>query len=109
MVTIVIPNPCVRPARHGNARASLATIVVVAAWLLGGLLPASASAEVLRWKFKAGEVLHYSIEMKTQMNLKSADRQDRSSESRIIDMSWTVLNVAPGARRRSPSGSTASG
>ncbi len=96
MVTIVNRNACVRPARHGNAYASPATILVAIAWLLSGLLPASASAEVLRWKFKAGEVMHYSIEMKTQMNVKLADRQDKSSQSQVIDMSWTVLSVAPG-------------
>jgi hypothetical protein len=96
MMTISFRNPCGRPARYDNTPAPQATIVVAVAWLLGGLLPAPAGAEVLRWTFKAGEVLNYSIDTKTQMTARGADREHKSSRSLIIDMSWTVRSVGPG-------------
>jgi hypothetical protein len=96
MVTNVNRYRCVGPSRHGKACDSPAMMLMAVAWLLSGLLPASASAEILRWKFKPGEVLHYSIDMKTQMNVKSADRERKTSQSQTIDMSWTVQSVAPG-------------
>ena len=95
-MTIVIRNPSSRTARRGHAGASLSSIVLVVAWLLSGLLTASASAEVLRWKFKAGEVLHYSIDTKIQMSARGADRERKSNRTLTIDMNWTVLNVGPG-------------
>ncbi len=96
MVTIVNRNPCVRPSRPRKACDSPTMILVVVAWLLSGLLSTSASAELLRWKFKAGQVLHYSIDMKIQMIAKSPERELKSSRSHIMDVTWTVLSVGSG-------------
>ena len=39
-------------------------ILLAVAGVLGGSVAGAGAAEVLRWKFKPGETLHYSIEQK---------------------------------------------
>jgi hypothetical protein len=50
----------------------------------------------LRWKFKTGEVLRYTMEQKTQMNVKGADRENKRTQAQTIDMSWKVNNLVGG-------------
>jgi hypothetical protein len=71
-------------------------VLSLAAVLLGGRVPETASAEVLRWKFKAGEALRYSMEQKTSMNVRGMDRENKSTRSQTIEMSWRVTHVAGG-------------
>ena len=96
MVTIVIRNPTVPHASGGKARHSITTMLVAIAWLLSGLLPGSASAEVFRWKFKAGEVLHYSVEAKIATTGKQMGQERKSTQSQTMDISWTINSVGAG-------------
>jgi len=96
MVKIVvgIGTARVRLARVGRGLSSSTMVAIAAACLLASLPRASAAAEVLRWKFKPGEVLHYSMDQKIQMNAKGVDLERKSTRSQMIDMSWTVNRVA---------------
>ena len=76
MVKIAIGDPGARPPRHRKAIGLVGRRSwLAAAWMLVGMMTDSARAEALRWKFKAGEVLHYSIEQKTVMNVKGMDKE----------------------------------
>ena len=49
----------------------------------------------LRWKFKAGETVHYSLIQKTETSMKLADGQTGGSKvSQNSDIRWTVKNVS---------------
>ncbi len=89
------------PSCYREAVVRRATILAAAASLLVGILTDSARAEALRWKFKAGEVLHYSIEQKTQMSVKAMEQERKSSRLQTFDISWTIKGVRTGARRTS--------
>jgi hypothetical protein len=93
MTTIAIGAGRGGPGRRVRPVAVRITAVLLAAWLLTGRPAGSASAEVLRWKFKPGEVLHYAMEQKTVTNVKGVDRESKSTRSLTIDMSWKVNSV----------------
>jgi hypothetical protein len=71
-------------------------LTVHACFLLGAAT--SAQAELLRWKFSPGEVLHYSMEQKTVTITKGTDRESKSTRSQTMDMSWKVNSVAAGGQ-----------
>ncbi len=96
MLKIAIGDTGARPLRHRLASTVRATILAAIAWLLVGMMPDSARAEALRWKFKAGEVLHYSIEQKMVMSSKGMDQERKSNRLQTIDVSWTVNSVDAG-------------
>jgi hypothetical protein len=76
----------------------IAATLVMALMLVGsGSDQAWASAkETLRWKFKAGETLHYSMETTTVSTGKDpAGRETKRSFKLITDMSWTTRSVDP--------------
>jgi hypothetical protein len=96
MVKIVIGVTGARSPRRGEAPASRAAVLAAIAWLLVGMMTDSARAEALRWKFKAGEVLHFSIEQKIAVNAKGMDQERKSSRLQTLDISWTVNSVGAG-------------
>src|SRR4051794_33176886 len=55
----------------------------VAALLIGSALPADAAK--LRWKFKAGETLHYKMDQKTTTMMKPAGREIKTLVTQTID------------------------
>jgi hypothetical protein len=93
MENILIGNGYGRPSRRGESPPFRAMVLALTAWLLGGGMADSALAEVLRWKFKDGEVLHYSMEQKTVTNVKGMDRESKSTRSQTLDLIWKVNNV----------------
>lgn len=73
---------------------SWATIAVLAAAVLGaGLTPAS-GAEALRWKFKAGETLKYTMDQKTTTNMKAMGQEIKTTLNQTINLHWKVKNVS---------------
>ncbi len=65
--------------------------------LLVGLAQASANAKAtLRWKFKEGEVLRYSMDQNTiQTSQGPEGREIKQTYGMIMDMTWTVKAVDP--------------
>ena len=53
------------------------------------------AAEVLRWKFKPGETLRFSIEQKFTMSMKSSDTERKSTRTETEEISWKVVGVSP--------------
>jgi hypothetical protein len=72
-----------------------ASVLLVAAWAFGASAPPAASAEVLRWKFKPGETLRFSVEQKLIMSMKSAETERKSNRTQNVEMSWKILGVGP--------------
>jgi hypothetical protein len=73
----------------------------VAVWFavacgLGGAIPGAGAAEVLRWKFRAGDTLRFSIEQKSNMSMRGMGTERKSARSQTVEMSWKVLRVDPG-------------
>jgi Family of unknown function (DUF6263) len=74
----------------------LPVTLLAAAWLLTGLTADATAADVLRWKFKPGETLRFSVEQKTIMSMKARDTERKESQTHTLDFSWKVLGVGPG-------------
>lgn len=82
-----------RRREHERLRWAIAFRTIAAFGMVAVALATTARAEALRWKFKAGEVLHYSVESDVRGNVKLAEREQKSNRSQTIDMTWTVQNV----------------
>jgi hypothetical protein len=72
-----------------------AMVLLLAAWVFGGSVSPAAAAEVLRWKFKPGETLRFSVEQKLTMSMKSMDTERKSNRTQNVEMSWKVKSVSP--------------
>src|SRR5262249_8278289 len=94
MSRIVISRPCGRPAGRGESVSFRATVLVLGAWLITGGAPGLAGAQVLQWKFKPGEILRYSMDQKVAMVARGMDRENKSTRSQIVEMTWKVNSVA---------------
>jgi Family of unknown function (DUF6263) len=53
----------------------------------------SAGAATLRWKFKAGENLHYAMEQKTVTTVNLNGQEVKTTLTQMIDMIWSVKSV----------------
>ena len=95
METIVIGDTVAWTSRSGKASTAWAPVLVLAALLLVGMSPDTCRAQSLRWKFKAGDVLHYSVEQKMLITAKGMDQERKSSRLQTSDISWTVNSVGP--------------
>jgi hypothetical protein len=71
-------------------RTSAAALAVLIASGWAGV----ARAQVIQWKFKAGEVLRYALEQKTVETIKEVGRETKSTRSHVINLSWSVKSVA---------------
>jgi hypothetical protein len=62
--------------------------------MLAGTGPTAAHGASLRWKFKPGEMLHYTMDQKTVTTAKLPGGQElKTSLSQAIEMTWTVKGV----------------
>lgn len=73
----------------------------VAIWLavacgLVGWTPGTEAAETLRWKFKAGDTLRFSVEQKLNMTMKGMGIERKSTRTQTVEVSWKVLRVDAG-------------
>ncbi len=71
-------------------------ILLAAAGVLGGPAAGAGAADVLRWKFKPGETLRFSVEQKIVMSIKGMEAERKSTRTQTLDISWKVLRVGPG-------------
>ena len=75
---------------HAGIRV-LTWVMGIAAFLVGSALPAEAAT--LRWKFTAGETLHYQMNQKTTTIMKPAGREIKTLVTQTIDSTWVVKSV----------------
>ncbi|MFO0950974.1 MAG: DUF6263 family protein [Isosphaeraceae bacterium] len=65
-----------------------------AAVLLTAAVGENAGAATLRWKFKAGESLHYQMDQKTVTTIKLAGQEIKTTLNQTVDSTWSVESVA---------------
>ena len=82
-----------RRVSNGPGRA---LVLVVAASILGGSSTGAAAAERLRWKFKEGDTLRFSIEQKMMMDTKGMGIERKSNRTSTLEFAWKVLSVGAG-------------
>ncbi len=82
-----------RPLRP---RAVLIRIVLAALAATFGVAAAQPThgAETLRWKFKAGETLRYTMVQETTQAMKAMGQDQKTSLKQTVDLHWSVKNVA---------------
>jgi hypothetical protein len=73
-----------------------AVLLVLAASILGGSTSGVAAAEPMRWKFKEGDTLRFSIEQKMVMDTKGMGIERKSNRTSTLELAWKVLSVGPG-------------
>ena len=73
-----------------------AVILLAAAGVLGGSAAGAGAADILRWKFKPGETLRFSVEHKMVSNAKGMDIERKETRTHTLDFSWKVVGVGPG-------------
>lgn len=83
-------------SRRAAARPVRAAAWIIAAWALVGSIGVAAADEPLRWKFKDGETLRFSVEQKMMMDTRGMGITHKSNRSQTIDFSWTVLSTGTG-------------
>ncbi len=96
MVKIEIGDAGPGPRRPGEGPSGRAMILLAIVCLLMGMASDPARADNLRWKFKEGEVLHYSIEQKMAISAKGMGQERKSSRLQTLDVSWTINRVDAG-------------
>jgi hypothetical protein len=83
-------------SRRTAAEPARAAAWVAATWALVGPIGLAGADEPLRWKFKNGETMRFSVERKMTMDTKGMGIERKSTRSDTLDFSWTVLSAAPG-------------
>ncbi|MHB1558005.1 MAG: DUF6263 family protein [Isosphaeraceae bacterium] len=77
----------------GRWRCARGSALLIAAAMLAGLAAAAPAAEELRWKFRPGETLKFSVEQKVVMSTKGAEIERKSTRTHTLDFTWKVLSV----------------
>lgn len=80
-------------SRRSAIRPGPARVWLAVAWAFLGSITAASADEPLRWKFKEGETLKFSIERKMVMEMKGMGIERKSNRTETLDLSWTVLSV----------------
>jgi len=82
-----------RPVRP---RAVLVRIVLAALAATFGVAAAQPThgAETLRWKFKAGETLRYTMVQQITQAMKAMGQDQKTSLNQTVDLHWSVKNVS---------------
>ncbi len=82
-----------RPAWPGVGRI-LIVLSALAAILGVAAAQATHGAETLRWKFKSGETLRYTMVQQITQGTKAMGQDLKTSLNQTVDMHWSVKNVA---------------
>jgi hypothetical protein len=81
-------------------RASLglrsAAVLIALVWGFVDGNKCASAAELLRWKFKEGETLRFSIEQKMVSNTKGMGVEHKSNRTQSQEIMWKVLSVGAG-------------
>ena len=84
-----------------NIRFRRASLGFITAILFGYFCAASAEAQTtLRWKFKEGEKLHYSMDQKMQMKMNIQGMEIEINNTQATDMTWAVLEVSEDGKHK---------
>ena len=84
-----------------NIRFRRASLGFITAILFGHFCDASAQAQTtLRWKFKQGEKLHYSMDQKMLMKMSVMGMDIEIKNTQTMDMTWAVLDVSEGGQAK---------
>jgi len=62
---------------------------------ISGTATEARAADVLRWKFKAGEKLAYTMDQKTVTTMKHMGQESKMTLSQTISIHWDVKSVTP--------------
>lgn len=82
-------------SRTGWRVLAVAAAVALAPGVAPG--PARAAEPVLRWKFTAGEAMHYQMVQKTVTQVKGPNQDIKTTVTQTIDTTWAVLSVEKGS------------
>ena len=69
-----------------------ALLLLLAAALTAGA-PARGAAPTLKWKFSAGEALHYQMDQKAVTELKANGQSSKTTVTQTLDTTWHVQTV----------------
>jgi len=75
---------------QGSARMLLG---ILSGTLIFSLIASDARAEVLRWKFKAGEKLAYTMDQKTVTSMKVMGQEIKTTLTQTINVHWDVKSL----------------
>ena len=92
MVPTLAPAPRSLPVETPRGRFSGGIIAALLPLLLVGAT-LEAHAEVLRWKFKAGEKISYLMDQKTVTSMKVMGQEIKTTLTQTINMHWDVKSV----------------
>jgi hypothetical protein len=70
-----------------------AAAIVLATWLCTAAQPGF-GADTLRWKFKPGETLRYTMVQDTTQGMKAMGQEFKTSLNQTVDLHWGVKSVA---------------
>ncbi len=82
-----------RPARPRAFFLRIASSMLAATIGAAAAQPAH-GAETLRWKFKPGEILRYTMVQETTQGMKANGQDIKTSLNQTVDLHWSVKNVA---------------
>jgi hypothetical protein len=85
-----------RWAGHGTNNLRWAMLAALFAVHLGAYPGPVLKAESLRWKFKAGEVVRYTMVQETSQEMKGQGQEAKTSLNQTVDLHWSVKSVSPG-------------
>src|SRR5262245_56181043 len=66
-------------------------IVAIACAMIG---QSAFGADVLRWKFQAGETLRYTMVQETTQGMKAMGQEFKTSLNQTVDLHWSVKTVS---------------
>lgn len=79
---------------RGPVLLSRLALPVLTCCLWGTAMQPALSAEPIRWKFKAGESLHYTMVQEITQQMKVQDRDLKSTMSQTVDLHWSIKSVS---------------
>jgi hypothetical protein len=85
-----------RASRRVSSGLCRALVLIAAASILGGSSTVAVAAEPLRWKFKEGDTLRFSIEQKMMMDTKGMGIERKSNRASTLEFVWKILSVGAG-------------
>ncbi len=78
---------------HPGAIGGRIALSIVTLILLSAAVQSTQGAETLRWKFKPGETLKYTMVQSITQESKAMGQEIKTSLSQTVDMHWSVKNV----------------
>ena len=82
-----------RPVGPGVVRIRIVLSALAAILAVAAAQPTH-GAETLRWKFKPGETLRYTMVQQTTQGMKAMGQDLKTSLNQTVDLHWSVKNVA---------------